>query len=398
MLSATVAFVSTFLFAPHVADALPVESAWLPLGCPDGVAIDPTADVADAPSAMDLIGTSEAAALMVAADATSFYFRLRLAGDPMEGGTIRPHVWGLAFDLDGQLDAYERLLVVDASPGNSRVALYENSGTPNPGDPIDSADDPPLVTWPLSGHVHDLGNAQEGQSGFLLEVEVPWADLEAHGLSRRRPTVVWAGTSFTSARLDGDLMCHDERMGVPKLDQIGRLAILDPLVDRDGDGFSDDLEWLKGTDPQNPGSWPAGQSGFARSFGGDGGCSAANGGRKPGGALLLLLLLALHSSRSWWSSSEESRFLRWSSGGDPLFSIENRIQSPSFTPSGSSLAGQESTSSSWRRRATPASIASTKRRTRITRARPASRLPPVTDAPSLAAPPRPATVRRPTLG
>ena len=91
------------LLAPAAAFAqvaFPVDSAYRPLRCGNGVMTDPFADVAGALNERDIVGDAGHPAGLRASDVNNLYMRIRLEEDPAPGGTPRPYSWGMEFDFD----------------------------------------------------------------------------------------------------------------------------------------------------------------------------------------------------------------------------------------------------------------------------------------------------------
>lgn len=283
--------------APARAQQFPANAAYIPLSCGDEPMFDGFQDESGALDERDIVGDASAPAVLRAADDGYLYMRLRLDEDPAPGGALRPFAWGMEIDLDGDATTYELLIMVDGISGaGGEVTLYRNTTTTLPNDPNDPADEPPVAIYDFATH----GRSAPASSSYgdtadrFLDFAIPWGDLVPLGFDRDTPILVWAASSSTSTGLDGDFACHDGTTGDPSLDEIASDgAVPDPVVDSDGDGFTDDEEASAGTDPNDPDDFPASR------LEGGGGCSTG-GDSDPvtvAFALLLALALARRSSR-----------------------------------------------------------------------------------------------------
>ncbi|MDQ3370633.1 MAG: thrombospondin type 3 repeat-containing protein, partial [Myxococcota bacterium] len=242
------------------AQVFPPEAAWVPLRCGAAPMNDRLADEPGAVDERDIVGDTDAPAGMRAVDAQFLYLRLRVDLDPAPGGTFRPAAWGMAIDLDGDRSTYEVLVLVDALGSAPSVGVFRNTVTTLPNDPNDPADAPVVASFPVSTHARSIpaaGSAFGLDPDHFLELAVPWSTLVPLGLDRDTPVAVWAASSTSATSLNGDFACHDGARGDPRLDEVGSdVTVFDPIVDSDGDGFSDADEVAGGSDPRDPASTP----------------------------------------------------------------------------------------------------------------------------------------------
>lgn len=225
--------------AAHAA-TFPGDAAYVPLRCGGGVMTDPRGDVASAPGDRDLVGDPAAPAGLRAGDDTFLYLRIRVDQDPAPGGTLLPHAWGMAFDLDGDRRTYELLITVDgiAVPAGT-VSVFTNRTSTLINDPADPADTPPVVTFPFATNARTVsaGTTIGGDPDFFVDIAVPWATLATLRLNRDTRTYVWAGSSSVASALDGDLACNDGSAGPSRLDATASDPTTgDPTQDTGGDG------------------------------------------------------------------------------------------------------------------------------------------------------------------
>jgi hypothetical protein len=235
----TSVLISTLTSAAHAA-TFPGDAAYVPLRCGGGVMTDARGDVASAPGDRDLVGNTAAPAGLRAGDAQFLYLRIRVDQDPAPGGTLLPHAWGMAFDLDGDRRSYELLITVDgiAAPAGT-VSVFTNRVSTLINDPADPADTPAAATFGFATNARTVtaGTTIGGDPDFFVDIAVPWATLTPLGLGRDTRTYVWAGSSSVASALDGDLACHDGGGGKPGLDATGSDPTTgDPTQDTGGDG------------------------------------------------------------------------------------------------------------------------------------------------------------------
>jgi len=258
------------------AQSFPVDAQWSPLYCGQAVMTDRFQDEAGATAERDLVGDLDGPAAMYAADAQFLYMRMRLDQDAIPTpGMLQPFSWGFAIDLDTDVRTYEVLLLVDGIGGQNTVGVFRNTMTATPNDPTDPAETS-VMTFPITTHAQQrtaAGSQFGGGNDFWLELAVPWSTLMPLGWSRTTPIRVWAASSSSANSLNGDFACHDGASGEPLLDVIvSDPTVGDPVVDTDGDGFTDAQEIAAGSDPNDPNSVPASR------LEGGGGCAAGGGG------------------------------------------------------------------------------------------------------------------------
>lgn len=287
---ASIALAAAVFPASAQAQEFPADAAYIPLSCGDEPMFDGFQDESGALDERDIVGNAGAPAVLRAADDEYLYMRLRLDEDPAPDGVLRPFAWGMELDLDGDTTTYEILIMVDGIDGTGGVAVYRNSTTTLPNDPTDPADEPPVASYDFATHGQSAPAASSygNTADRFLDFAVPWSDLVPLGLERDTPFLVWAASSSAATSLDGDFACHDGASGDPSLDDIASDgAVPDPVVDSDGDGFTDDEEAAGGTDPTDPDDFPASR------LEGGGGCNTSGGSEPTTAALALLLALGL---------------------------------------------------------------------------------------------------------
>lgn len=271
------------------AQSFPADSAWVPLHCGADVMTDPYRDESSALAERDLVGDLTAATAFRASDGEHLFLRVRLDQDPFPGGAPRPFAWGLLLDLDGDLSTYE--VQVLASGVDGTLQLYQNTITTLPDDPTDPPDQPALKVYPLSKNARSLvaaGSTYGAGADSFLDLAIPWQDLGAVKLTLATPVTAWVATSSTSNTLNGDFACFDNAAGRPTLSGTNPgTTTLDPRVDSDGDGYTDQVEYRSGTDPHSASSHPNGTP-DALVYAGGGGCSSTSGTGTLGLGLLLV--------------------------------------------------------------------------------------------------------------
>lgn len=283
---ASVAACATLLAAsPATAQVIPSGNSWVALRCGLRPMTDPLRDQKNANDERDIVGDTTAPAGYRAADKSFLYLRIRLDKEVINGKDLRPFAWGVEFDTDRKLSTYEVLALVDGK--TDKILLYKNTQTTLPNDPNDPADTPPVKTYDFSSNgsaAKATGSAFGGNADGFLSFALPWKDIEPLGLKPTTPLVVWVGTSSNSNSLNGDFACHDGSTGSATLSAIASdRTVLDPTVDSDGDGFTDQVEINRGSNPNDKNSVPGGGTGG----GGDGGSGTGggDGGTGPSGVV-----------------------------------------------------------------------------------------------------------------
>lgn len=300
------------LAAPFVAEAqtFPQESAWAPLPCGAVVMTDRHRDQSGAQDERDIVGDLNNPAGYHFSDTSFLYLRMRLDRDPMPNKKLRPFAWGIGVSVDQDKSTYEVLMMVN---GNlSAVEVYENTATTRPDSPEDPADQPPVASYPIATHGRALvapGSSYGGDEDYFLDFAVPWSALAPLGLTPITPVELWAGTSSSANALNGDLACHDGTAGSPTLTGINPdPTVLDPVIDTDGDGYTDRVEVEAGTNPNDASSHPAGPPPVPgqptgvdlEGGGGCGGCIlGASEGQAPSWVLIFLAILWLAARHGW---------------------------------------------------------------------------------------------------
>ena len=167
--------------------------------------------------AIDIVGdkaTSPAA--YVASDATSLYFRLRLADTPRD--PIHPtrfvlgYAWTCLIDTYSGFASYEILTAVDAvASGFGTVDLYQNTTPASKTDSIDDPAETQLASYAASA------NAASGTAGssigggltgdYFIDWAVAWADMAPANFGKGAPFRLVCGTSTVQYQLTaGDIL------------------------------------------------------------------------------------------------------------------------------------------------------------------------------------------------
>jgi MYXO-CTERM domain-containing protein len=278
------------LFAP-VARGQTFPTTFAPLYCQRGVMIDGYRDQSGAIDERDIVGVVDRPAGLRAVDAQFLYFRMRVDGSPMQGNGLTQFAWGFEVSTDGDPSNYEILISVDGA--SETVRLYHNTVTTIPDSPADPADQL-VMTYPFAqnGRVVDAGpSIFGGGNDAFVDMAVPWSDLEPLGFSPTTIVSIWAATSTSPDRMNGDFACNDGggMANVPSLSQIAPAPIAaDP-------GHSPGPVGGPGGSPSDGGGGNLiGSSGIE----GGPGCSCQVGGGPGGrGALGLVLAAGLVATR-----------------------------------------------------------------------------------------------------
>jgi len=192
------------LACPAAAQTFPTGAAWVPLPCGGGVMVDAATDTPNAAGPLDLVGTNAAPAGFHAADKNFLYLRMRVAGNPVNGGRLLANGWGYELDLDGDRNTYELLLSVSGLGPSDETAVYRHPVTMTPGNPAEAAAAPPAFTYPASSHSQVT---TAGGSDSFIDIALPWIDLATLNVMRASNVGIWAGSSTVANALDLDLAC-----------------------------------------------------------------------------------------------------------------------------------------------------------------------------------------------
>jgi hypothetical protein len=272
------------------AQEFPPDDEWRELFCGAEVMTDLLRDEANAQNERDLVGDVNAATGWRASDGEFLYLRMRLDDDPAPDGTLQNFAWGFLIDTDNNVAKYEVLLLVDGV--GEKLSAFTNTEVELINDPADPPDEPAVLSYELGVNVRSIvaaGSSFDNDDDFFLDIAIPWQDLAQVDLTPNTPIVVWAATSSTATQLNGDLACFDDSLnnGEGDLDDSGSSrTVLDPNVDTDGDGFTDNTELQNGSDPRDLASRPPGEP-DANFLAGGGGCA----GYPLPSALLLFIFL-----------------------------------------------------------------------------------------------------------
>jgi hypothetical protein len=284
------------LAAPAAAQTFPTGNAWVPLPCGNSVMVDLVNDTPNATGPLDIVGTVPAPAGFHAADANFAYLRLRVAGNPVNGGRLLRDAWGYELNLDGATDTYQVLISVSGIGTTDVVAIYRHPTTTTPGDPAEPAVTPPAFTYPaaMNAQYPAAGSTLGGGTDFFVDVALPWKDLASVGVMPATKVRLWAGTSTVANALNLDLACFAGAGGTLGGIDVGVITV-DPQGGTGGSG---------GT-----GGGGAGGSGGGGGNGGrgprtlEGGPGCAVGGPVDGGGTWLVFL-ALVIGTAWGRRSQ----------------------------------------------------------------------------------------------
>jgi hypothetical protein len=255
------------------AQAFPPENQWYALECGKAPMTDRVGDAAGFLDDKDIVGPNDVAG-MHAADGQFLYLRLRLDKDAAPSGVFTTGAWGFEFDLDNVASSYEFSILVDhTGAGQGDVVLLRNTLNGMPNNPADPAE-MMVATHPVATHARTIlaPSTYSNDPDFWLEFAMSWSELMPLTFNRNSRIRVWGGSSSIGTGLNGDLACHDGTTGAPTLDAIiSDPTTPDPVVDTDGDGFTDAQEVAAGSDPNDPNSVPIAM------LAGGGGCSTSGG-------------------------------------------------------------------------------------------------------------------------
>jgi hypothetical protein len=189
------------------AQSFPLENAWLPLRCHNGIMTDPVGDVSNCVADCDVVGQGNDAAGYRFADDQYVYLRLRVDGDPQTAGAWHQRAWGWEIDTDRNNSTYEILITVSGI--DNQVAVYRNSSVSITDSPADPADSPPVATFSIAQNARSVVAATQfgGNADYYVDVAIPWSTLQGLGFGQNTSVAVWAGTSTASDSLNQDIAC-----------------------------------------------------------------------------------------------------------------------------------------------------------------------------------------------
>ncbi|WP_136797747.1 DUF11 domain-containing protein [Desulfosediminicola ganghwensis] len=148
------------------------------------------------------------AAAYVYNDGSYLYYRLRLDGDPTQGGNgvFAQFGWGFEIDIDQNADDYEWLIMCDGISQPEVISLRENTDKTGLGDPSDKAEYV-AAEYPLVGN-HQLSIADTsigGDTDYFLDFRLPYAVFKATtGIDDNTLIRYFAGSSRSTNNLTDD--------------------------------------------------------------------------------------------------------------------------------------------------------------------------------------------------
>jgi hypothetical protein len=223
----------------------PPDEEFFPFYCSGEVATDPVGDAPSGTDHRDIVGDPDHPALLRALDDDFLYLRMRLDDDPVQAAEdLKPFGWGYELDADADMTTYEFLALADGT-GTDTVTWQENTVHDLVDDPTDEAEVVLQTYTPASDYWHAMtaDSSMGGNPDYFLTLAVPRSDLDAAGISVTETMIVWAGTTNSGHALNADFACHDGRSGAPTLSGTALdPTVLDPDLDSDGDGLTNDEE------------------------------------------------------------------------------------------------------------------------------------------------------------
>ncbi len=240
------------------AATFPADNVWTPI-TQSGVGLgDPNTD--GQTGGREIVGTGATPALYIAADATDFFFRMRLDIDPQSApGNLGPFGWGILIDTDNNTNKYDFSLMVSGKNNEENIQFWSNAA-PTTGDPSDSAD-VLLQTFPnvFAGPTQNIrvvaaGTSIGGTPDFFLDIAVPLAMLFGPANANFGPTTplrFWVGASSNANSIQTDIGGTDTApgVGVLQLTASDQVLISGAAPDSDADGVPDAMENTLGSNP-----------------------------------------------------------------------------------------------------------------------------------------------------
>lgn len=169
---------------------------------------DPLGDIF--PKAVDIVGTPQFPAVFFAFDGTTIFFRLRLAGSPLQGSGFENFAWGLLINTNGDPATFQWRIAVNGL--NARVELRKNiSVTPNQ---IIAPAELLVASFPVQNYNIARGiTANSNISGtgdFFIDFQIPFAVLQANlGITANSTLRFIFFTSASNEVVNRDIMGGD---------------------------------------------------------------------------------------------------------------------------------------------------------------------------------------------
>jgi len=186
------------------ASAQTFPGGWLPLTQHDAELGDQFDNTFAIP-AIDIVCKKVNHAAFVASDVGYLYFRLRIAGSPLNiANHYYPYLWACLLDIDADPQTYELLAGVDGLGSPKTVDLDQNTSTATPDDIGDPAETQ-LITYDPANNAQNApaGSALGGGTDYFLDWAIAWTDLNTGGLAQGTAFRVACGTSTSATSLNG---------------------------------------------------------------------------------------------------------------------------------------------------------------------------------------------------
>lgn len=166
----------------------------------------PITDPRDSSGLRDVVGDAGNPAVYVAGTADNIFFRMRLDDSPLKNPhDLQPFGWGVEFDVDGNLNNYEYLVLVDGG-GSDSVVFRRNTQQRNVGDPSDEAEEL-LFTWPASTHARAVRASSRigGNDDWFIDWALPTSALQSAGVPLDTALRLIFGSSSNTRSIASDL-------------------------------------------------------------------------------------------------------------------------------------------------------------------------------------------------
>ena len=186
------------------ASAQSFPGGWLPLTQHNAELGDPFDNTFAIP-AIDIVGNKVNPGAYVASDVGYLYFRLRIAGSPLNiASHYYPYLWACLLDVDADPQTYELLAGVDGLGSPKTVDLDQNTATGTPDDIGDPAETQ-LIAYDAAINAQNApaGSALGGGTDYFLDWAIAWTDLNTGGLAQSTAFRVACGTSTSATSLNG---------------------------------------------------------------------------------------------------------------------------------------------------------------------------------------------------
>ena len=239
--------ITALLSTAAMAQTWPLDSEWIPATINGIPVTDPCNDTPAALNEKDVVGDVLHPAYFVKLDPDFMYFRIRVDGDPNQGGGLRPFGWAVLVDLARTRLEYEYQFMANGIVDPETITQYSNVDVEGNDAVDDAPDEPPIAVWPWAVQGRNVPadtsqlfpNCNAGQDWYM-DMYFPTSALYAipGWFTETTPLRFVLGTSASAINLNADA-CAWALPGEPLFDE----AESDPFcLDNDGDTIDNCLD------------------------------------------------------------------------------------------------------------------------------------------------------------